>query len=306
MARRKTAEEAAWLRERYPAMPNSLLLDLFRLEFGWAPSPSGLASWASDEGLRKAHRAVKWREHPEYDEFMREFAPGRSEGEIADGFRERFGIELTPAQIGNRKAALGVRSGTCGGRFEKGHVPPNKGRTWDELGYDDGQRARMRSGQFRKGNVCRKAMGIPVGSERVSEDGYIEVKVRERSPVPCTNKCWELKHRVVWEEANGRKLRPDECVVFVDQDRRNLDPSNLRAITRAQNIALQRMGRPYADAATLDTALAIAELRGMASRAERAPRRCRACGVEFEPRFARQRTCDACLGKRRKEKDGDD
>lgn len=30
---------------------------------------------------------------------------------------------------------------------------------------------------------------------------------------------------------------------------------------------------------------------------ECAPRACRACGAGFRPRFARQRTCDACLGR---------
>lgn len=27
------------------------------------------------------------------------------------------------------------------------------------------------------------------------------------------------------------------------------------------------------------------------------PRECRRCGAEFAPRYARQRTCDACLGR---------
>ena len=45
---------------------------------------------------------------------------------------------------------------------------------------------------FAKGNVPPNHR--PVGSERISKDGYIEVKVAE------PNK-WRLKQRVVYEEA---------------------------------------------------------------------------------------------------------
>lgn len=300
MARRKTPEEVAWLESEYPKAPTPDVAAAFEERFGWPLPAERINDWASGRGLRKLHRALRWADHPEYDGFLREFTAGHSEREIIAAFRGRFGVTLTEAQLGNRKAKLGLRSGTAGGRFEKGNVPHNKGRTWDELGIPEESRRRMRGGQFKAGAVPWTGDLYPVGSERVGADGYVEVKVRERSPVPCTNRCWELKHRLVWQEANGRELRDDECVVFVDQDRTNLDPGNLRAITRAQNIALQRMGRPYADDATLDTALRIAELKGLISRAERAPRPCAECGEEFNPRYARQRTCDACLAKRKK------
>ena len=71
MGRRKTAEEAAWLAERYPTTPNAELLDAFEREFGWRTTRASLASWASDAGLRKATPRVDWEGHPEYDEFLR-------------------------------------------------------------------------------------------------------------------------------------------------------------------------------------------------------------------------------------------
>lgn len=293
--RRKTREEEAWLRERYPSAPNRELLDGFRAEFGWAPTAASLCSWASDEGLRKDRRNVDWAGHPEYDEFLSEFVPGHTEREISDAFWGRFGIRLTASKIGNAKTRLGLRSGTAGGRFENGHVPANKGRSWDDYMPAESQE-RCRSSQFKPGNVPWTADGKPVGYERVNRDGYVEVKVADGLQGRA-NSNFRLKHRVIWERANGRELRPGEVVLFADGDRRNFDPGNLVAVTQAENIGLSRIGRPYADRETLLDALKIVELNSAVSRAELRPRRCRECGGEFRPRFKGQRRCDRCLGR---------
>ena len=302
MARRKTAEERSWLRERYPTTPNAELADRFEERFGWRLEPSQLACWAHDSGIRKQTGAIRWREHPEYDDFLREAIPGRSEGEIIEAFREAFGITLTAAQVSNRKGALGVLSGTFGGRFEKGHESWNRGRTWDELGFSEDARRRMGSGQFKRGSIPHNAAGIPVGSERETKDGYIEVKVRERSPVPGTNKCWKLKQRVVWEREHGEELPHGWVVLFADGDRRNFDPGNLVAIPQGINQVIQTQGLSYCDRATLETAIAIAKVKKGICAAEKRPRRCATCGKAFEPRYARQKRCDGCIARRRKER----
>lgn len=293
MARRKTPEEAAWLAERYPATPNPALADAFEREFGWRISPENIACWASERGLRKAGW-IDWRGHPEYVEFMRSFIPGHSEREIAGEFEHEFGVRLSEAQIGNFKRRFGVRSGTHGGRFERGNVPANKGKTWDEMGISEESRDRMRRTQFKPGHLPWTTR--EVGEERVSKDGYIEVHVaqlrRERA-----NDQWVMKHRIVWEEANGRELGPDEVVVFADGDRRNFDPENLVAMTMAERGVINRAGIAYADRETCETAIRIARVKMAAARAGRRPRRCASCGELFEPRYERQRRCDRCLGR---------
>lgn len=296
MARRKTPEECDWIAEHYPHMSNAELISAFRERFGWEPSPTGLASWASDQGLRKAGRKVSWREHPEYDDFLRSYIPGHTEGEIIGAFRERFGLTLTNAQVGNAKQRLGIRSGTTGGRFRPGNVPVNKGRTWDEMGIPEECQERMRRGQFKRGHLPWTTR--PFGEERMTRDGYVEVHVAQRRSERA-NDQWVLKQRLVWERANGRKLAPDEMVVFADGDKTNFDPNNLVAVTRAEHAVINTQGIPYADRATLETAVNIARLKLGISAAERRPRTCRACGQTFTPRFARQRTCDACLEKRK-------
>lgn len=60
----------------------------------------------------------------------------------------------------------------------------------------------------------------PVGAERVSQNGYVYVKMSDGS--------WKLKHHVVIEEKLGRSIDTDtERVLFNDRDRKNFDPDNL-------------------------------------------------------------------------------
>lgn len=240
---------------------------------------------------------VEWRLRPEYGEFLRAAIPGHSEREIADAFERRFGIRLGRSQVKNAKTRLGVTSGTHGGRFGPGHVPANKGRPQSEWMSPEAAE-RCRATQFRRGGLPHNAAGLPVGSERVTRDGYVEVKVADRpSGEGPAHDNWRPKAHIVWEEANGRALGPGEVVVFADGDRSNLDPANLVAMTRAEHNVIAARGIPYADRETCETAVAIARVKMAAARAQRRPRKCRRCGREFSPRYGHQRTCDACLGK---------
>jgi hypothetical protein len=42
---------------------------------------------------------------------------------------------------------------------------------------------------------------LPIGSHRVSKDGYLERKTDDAHPVPA--RCWVGVHRRVWETVNG-------------------------------------------------------------------------------------------------------
>lgn len=106
-------------------------------------------------------------------------------------------------------------------RFQAGHVPVNKGKKMSAELY-----AKCAPTMFRRGNV--PVNHRPVGSERVNVEGYVEVKVSE------PNK-WRLKHRVVWEQANG-PIPPGHNVQFRDGNRRNCGLSNLYLISRADQL----------------------------------------------------------------------
>lgn len=107
-------------------------------------------------------------------------------------------------------------------RFEKGHISWNKGKKI-------GTRGRTAETQFRKGN--RPFNVRVIGSERVSKDGYIEVKVDK-------TKFWKLKHRIVWEEHYG-EIPESHCVCFKDNDPLNCAIENLELISRAELLSRQ-------------------------------------------------------------------
>lgn len=237
---------------------------------------------------------VRWSEHPEYDEFLREVIPGHQESEIRTAFAERFGIVLTESQIGNRKHTLGIKSGTHGGRFKDGTAPNNKGKRWKDFMPTESQE-RCRATQFEKGAFPHNT--APLGAERVTKDGYIEVKVAMSPSGRKSHDNWVAKHRLVWERTHGQPV-PDGCiVVFADGDKSNFDPDNLVLETRAQHCAITAHRIDYADAETHATACAIAELSLAIGKASKHERKCKMCGRAFRPRFSRQRTCDICLGR---------
>lgn len=296
--------EWAWLEARYPSMPMAELLDAFEAEFGHRPKASTVCSHMSDRGIHRPTRRLEWTD--EKKGFFREAVPGRSEGEIRAAFAERFGVVLTKGQIKSAKRALGVRSGTHGGRFEKGRAPRNKGMTWDEQGIPPETQERMRATCFKRGEVRGRQDGWikPIGAERVDKGGYVMVKVRdsrESGPQPqgpgSFNCNYRMKHHVAWEEANGRPVPPSAQIVFADGDKRNFDPANLVAVPRELWAVIIRRGIPYWDADSLEAAQNVARLARARSAAGMRPRACKRCGREFAPRFKRQRTCDACLGR---------
>ncbi len=158
--------------------------------------------------------------------FLRSFIPGHFSHEIQRTFEEKFGRSITCSQIKNFKGNNKVRSG-MDTRFKKGTVPPNKGKKMSAEQY-----AKSSSTMFKKGGIPQNYR--PVGSERVNVDGYIEIKVADPSK-------WELKHRFVWEENNG-KIPAGMNLIFKDNNPLNVKLDNLMLVTRAENMEMNNIG----------------------------------------------------------------
>lgn len=113
-------------------------------------------------------------------------------------------------------------------QFRKGREPFNKGvpqREWMEpLSIEIGKATR-----FKKGHVPHNHK--PIGYERITRDGYIEVKVRDDG----YKKNFALKHRLVWEKHYG-KIPEGYNVQFKDGNRQNCDISNLYLISRSKQM----------------------------------------------------------------------
>lgn len=110
-------------------------------------------------------------------------------------------------------------------RFQKGHAPANKGLR--RPGWAPG---RMRDTQFKKGvrqGVATK-LYKPIGTERVSKDGYLERKINDDLPLQAR---WRAVHLLVWEAANGR-VPAGHAIVFRNGNKTDIRLDNLECITR--------------------------------------------------------------------------
>ena len=163
---------------------------------------------------------VEWLKHPEYVEFLIDFIPGHTEPEIQDEFFKQFGIMLCESQIGNFKYKYKIKSGTGGGRFQKGITPHNKGKKMPTEIYE-----RCKGTMFKTGQL--PVNHRPVGSERIDSEGYVMVKVADP-------KSWRSKQRVLYEQYHGVKLEKSDVVLFLDGDRQNFSKDNLVKLTRAE------------------------------------------------------------------------
>ena len=86
--------------------------------------------------------------------------------------------------------------------------------------------------RFKKGNRSGRANELhkPVGSERLSKDGYLERKINEDMPF---QRRWRAVHLIEWEARNG-PLPAGHAIVFRDGDKTNRRPENLELVTRAE------------------------------------------------------------------------
>lgn len=148
------------------------------------------------------------------------------------------------------------------GQFLPGEPSHNKGQKGVRY-------AGSEKGWFRKGS---KPMNrVPLWSERVGKDGYIEMKVPVPNPYTGHPTRFMHKHRYLWEQANG--LLPEGMALKCrDGNKANTDATNWVAVPRALLPRLNgRFGRNYEDAPAelKPLILATAELEHAAREAKR-------------------------------------
>lgn len=187
----------------------------------------------------------------EEKDFFTEYVPGHTYKEIQAEFCKRFNKTLTSNQVRGHIKRNGLNTGTDG-RFKKGHTPHNKGsKGW----YAQG----MEKNWFKKGNIPQKYK--PVGSERISKDGYIEIKVKD------PNK-WQLKHRYIWEKENG-KIPKGMLLIFKDNNKLNIDLDNLMLISKAENAVINRAGDSVFKGQAKEVVVNLAKLKCATGKAKR-------------------------------------
>jgi len=194
----------------------------------------------------------------EHIEFIRENIPGCPFKELTDMFNERFGLALTVSAMVSLANRYGLHNGRntrfdnwlapagVEYRFPKGHVPHNKGKKG--ISYPGTEVT-----QFKKGN--RPHNWVPIGSERITKNGYIQVKIQEGK----FQRNWKGKHILIWEEANG-PLPEGHVIIFGDGNNRNFNLDNLLLVSRKQLVRMNQKKLIQNDAKLTKTGVIIADI----------------------------------------------
>lgn len=148
-------------------------------------------------------------------------------GDYARQFNERFGRDVPAKNLHALRKRKGWRTGRTG-CFEKGQTPANKGKKCEP--GKGGNHPNARRTQFRKGNEPHNTRYL--GHERVSQDGYVEISVDESNPHTGYSRRYVLKHRWLWEQANG-PVPKGHALKCLDGNRQNTDPANWQAVPRS-------------------------------------------------------------------------
>ena len=159
-------------------------------------------------------------------------------------FTDHFKLDISCTAIVGAMKRNNIQTGRTG-YFRKGNIPHNKGKKMSTEVYE-----KAKATMFKKGNIPSNYR--PVGSERTTVDGYREIKVAD------PNK-WELKHRYIYEQHYG-KISKGDMVIFLDNDKTNLDINNLKCISRKEHLYMNENKFRFEDRDITDAAVNIAKL----------------------------------------------
>lgn len=178
--------------------------------------------------------------------------------DLAAMFNNKFGTNITAANIKTFRGNNHLNSGLTG-RFEKGHIPDNKGKTWDEYMPKDSQ-DRSRKTTFKKGNKPLNAVDIGEESMRYSGSkpddlGYVHVKVCDGKG----NKNWVPKQKVIYEQHYG-PIPKGHKVIFADGNRFNFDIDNLVLVSSSEELIMNQRNLRYDDQDLTKTGHLIAKV----------------------------------------------
>jgi hypothetical protein len=224
-------------------------------------------SMAKKLRIQRPYSKIVWTSDEE--QLLRDLYPHQPSDAIARRLcRPISSVYQHAAALGLKKSAEYLEDAKRSGRFDtlsragaafrypKGHVPQNKG-----LRRPGWHRGRMKETQFKQGvrqGVAAK-LWKPVGTERISKDGYLERKVNNDLP---PQRRWKAVHRIVWEAANGA-IPPGHVICFLPGMRTNeralITGERLELVHRAElarrNHWKIRLPKPLQEVVFLRTAI---------------------------------------------------
>lgn len=140
---------------------------------------------------------------------------------------------------------------TGGKKWEKGHIPYNKGKKITEF-MTPAQIEKLKQTQFKKGHIPKNYQ--PIGTEMECK-GYIYVKVTDTPNVRRVDN-WKLKHRLLWESVYG-EIPKGHNIQFKDGNPKNITIDNLYIISQKEQMKQNSYINLGEDGAKLVKAIAV-------------------------------------------------
>lgn len=184
---------------------------------------------------------------PNDEALLRDLYPDHTASSLAVLLQRPEGAIYRKANaLGLAKSAAFLESATSG-RIRRGRTDPRMvasqikpGATpWNKgIKGSTGLHDNCRRTQFKKGRPAAEARNyVPIGSHRISKDGYLEQKVTD-DPGIYPARRWIAVHRLVWERENGPipqgrivVYRPGMKTTVLEE----ITVDRLDCITRAEN-----------------------------------------------------------------------
>ena len=141
-----------------------------------------------------------------------------------------LGIKKDPLYLRSTQFPKGYLGGKAS-QFKPGHKPHNKGKQISAEIYE-----KVAPTMFKKGNKPHNTKPNGTINLRADKTGrlYQYIKIKDSH--------WELLQRHVWTKANGEIPR-GSVVIFLDGNYLNCELSNLKVITRKENMARNTIQR---------------------------------------------------------------
>lgn len=191
------------------------------------------------------HKGVQMNRYTDEErQFLIDHVEGITSAECAEMFNKTFKTVITGVRVNSFRKRYGLKSGVVT-RFQKGHVPANKG-------IKGVSHPGMEKTQFKKGNIPPNLK--PQWSERITRDGFVEIKTEPHQ------KKWKLKSRWVWEQYYGpipRNMRVFHINGISTDDR----IENLRLVSNQDLLNINRDGLMTDDPDINEVVLNIAKVK---------------------------------------------
>lgn len=249
MSKRYTAEQHAFLRAYIPGHRAAEISAAMKEEFGVDMSESAVKAYKGNKHINSGtkpgfDKGKCPRSFPEQvARYIAENHKGVGYQDMADRVNKTFGTHYAASQMKGFYHNHGLNSGLTG-RFQKGNVPPNKGKRGMPM------HPNAIATQFKKGNVPTRT--LPVGTVIKRGDGYLWRKIKDPN-------VWKQVHRILWEEKNG-PVPKGKKLIFLDRDRSNVNLENLRLVDDGVELEMTRRRLWSNDPDLTKTGALIAEI----------------------------------------------